>query len=146
MSIHRRKRSRKLLTLPSTGQLGVTGGSITYNLATLFTKVSILLFYLRFPSGLGFRISAYSLMFITAGYSLAQAFSFTYLCSPIRRYWDSSVAGSCIDSISAFIATAGVNLGTDIAILLLPIWLLRPLRIGMRQKIALMIVFMTGGL
>ena len=119
---------------------------MTYNLATLFTKVSILLFYLRFPSDLGFKISVYSVLFITVGYSLAQAFSFTYLCSPIERYWDSSVAGSCIDAILAYIVTAGLNLGADIVILLLPIWLLRPLRIGMRQKIAVTILFMTGGL
>ena len=119
---------------------------MTYNLGTLLTKVSILLFYLRFPSDLGFQISTYSVMFVTIGYSLGQAFSFAYVCSPMERYWDSDVAGSCIDANLAFIVTAGLNVGADIAILLLPIWLLRPVRIEIRQKIALVLLFMTGGL
>lgn len=130
----------------STQQLGVIGGSITYNFATLFTKVSILLFYLRFPSERGFKDAAYIIMFIATGYSLAQAFSFTYNCNPVERYWDSGVEGSCLNLVLAFIVAAGLNVGTDFVILPLPIWLLWPLRIATRQKVAVTLLFMTGGL
>jgi len=85
-------------------------------------------------------------MFISAGYSLGQACSFAYLCSPMERYWNSSIPGSCINSVLAFVVTAGLNVGADIAVLLLPIWLLRDLRMALRQKIALVLLFMTGGL
>jgi hypothetical protein len=86
-------------------------------------------------------------MFFTVGYSLAQAFSFIYICSPVERYWDSSVGGGCVNTDMAYIVTAALNLSADLAILVLPTWLLRPLRsVGTRQKIAVMFVFMTGGL
>lgn len=85
-------------------------------------------------------------MLVAAGYSLAQAFAFAYICSPADRYWDSSVTGSCLDANMAYIVTAGLNVGADMTILLLPIWLLWPLNMHPRQKIVLTFLFMTGGL
>ena len=117
-------------------KVGVIGGALTYNLATLLTKVSILFWYPRFPSEMSFKITVYFVMFVTAGYSLAQAFSFLYLCHPIDGYWDSSVDATCINMYLAFAVSTGMNVGADVTILLLPIWLLWPLRIDTRQKIA----------
>lgn len=86
-------------------------------------------------------------MFVTVGYSLAQGFSFVYMCNPVERYWDSRVAGTCVNANLSFIVTAGLNVGADVVILVLPTWLLRPLKnVGTRQKIAVTLVFMAGGL
>ncbi|KAH6975867.1 hypothetical protein EDB80DRAFT_740424 [Ilyonectria destructans] len=124
--------------------LGIPG-AVTYNLSTLFTKVSILHFYLRFSQERAFKFVTYFVMFIAVGYSLAAAFAFLYMCRPIPRYWDWSRPGSCLDVGSAFIASAVLNAVTDIIILCLPIWLLRPLRMRRLQKIGVALVLMAGG-
>lgn len=45
-----------------------------------------------------------------------------------------------------FLALAAFNVATDFIILALPVWILRPLRVKFSQKIALLVVLMTGGL
>ncbi|KAK3358448.1 hypothetical protein B0T24DRAFT_130275 [Lasiosphaeria ovina] len=120
--------------------------SIFYNLSTLCVKASILFFYLRFAAAnQAFRVTVYALLFVVAGYSLNAAFSFLYLCTPIHKLWDLATPGSCVDLYSAFLASAAINAATDVAILLLPSWLLWPLRLHWRHKVAVSLVMMTGG-
>jgi len=118
---------------------------MTYNFATAFIKASILKYYLRFPSNVGFRIATYFTMFVAVSNSLPQAFAWSYLCTPMAKYWDFMVEGKCIDIDSLYVVGASVNVATDIIILLLPIWLLWPLRLPTLQKVALTLTLMTGG-
>jgi hypothetical protein len=108
--------------------------------------VSILLFYLRFAIEPAFRITAYVVMFIAAGYCAANAFVWAYICQPMALYWDWSMEGTCQDTGKAYISTSALNVATDIIILLLPIWLLWPLRVRPMQKLAVTVVLMAGGL
>jgi hypothetical protein len=85
-------------------------------------------------------------MAISAANSLAPVFSVLYLCKPIAKVWDPTVEGTCGNRIVPFLTTAVFNVVTDVAILLLPIWLLAPLRINRRKKIGIMLTLMTGGL
>ncbi|RKK11523.1 hypothetical protein BFJ70_g17282 [Fusarium oxysporum] len=125
--------------------LGAIPGAITYNLSTLFTKVSILHFYLRFSQDRTFKLATYFVMFVVVGNNLPAAFAFLYMCRPIPRYWDYTRPGSCLDVGSAFITCAVLNSVTDIVILCLPIWLLRPLRMRRLQKLGVTLVLMAGG-
>ena len=115
-------------------------------MATLFAKASILQFYLRFPSSQLFRITTYFFMFVAVGYAGAQAIAWLYLCTPIQSYWDWTSHGTCVDIDAAYVVSAGLNVATDIVILVLPIWLLWPLRIRTLQKIGVTLILMTGGL
>lgn len=118
-----------------------------YNLSTLLTKSSILLFYLRFAAAnFPFRVAAYLVMSVVVAYTLLSACSMLYYCSPIEKLWDVTAPGSCIDMYAAFFALAVFNSATDVVILLLPIWLLWPLRVKLSQRIAVGLVLMTGGL
>lgn len=126
-------------------KLGSIGGSLTYNLSTLFIKVSILQFYLRFPSGWAFQLTTYFTMFVAVGYSLPQAFAWSYHCRPTARYWDRTIPGTCIEG-DPYLVSAGLNVATDIVILLLPIWLAWPLRLPTRQKMGVTGILMAGGL
>ncbi|KAF4635192.1 hypothetical protein G7Y89_g2901 [Cudoniella acicularis] len=119
-------------------------GAIAYNMGTFFIKASIILFYLRLSAHRPIRIVIYVVMFVTVGYNLAGAITPFYICTPMRFYWDSTIPGKCIDLNSNFLATAAFNVATDIALLLLPIWLLRPLCLPTKQKICVIIVLMTG--
>jgi len=121
--------------------------SVFYNLATLFVKASILSFYLRFAAAnRPFQIAAYIVLFVIVGYSLNAAFSFLYLCTPMRSLWDSSVPGTCVDLNSAYLVSSVLNVATDVVILLLPIWLLWQLRMRWQQKFAVALALMPGGL
>ncbi|KAL5314212.1 hypothetical protein ACEPPN_018637 [Leptodophora sp. 'Broadleaf-Isolate-01'] len=124
-------------------KLGIPSAT-AYNLSTLFTKTAILLFYLRLSSDFYFRIAAYVVMFVAVGYSIAGGFAFLYLCRPVPKYWNFSIPGKCVNIGAAFLAGAALNVATDVALLLLPLWLLRPLRLPLKQKIGVTLILMTG--
>ena len=115
-------------------------------MSTLFTKVAILIFYLRLSTDTYFRSVTYIVMFVAVGYSLAGGFAFLYLCRPLEKYWDFSVPGKCSDFGAAFLSGAALNVATDVALLLLPLWLLYPLRVPLKQKIGVTLILMTGSL
>ena len=69
-----------------------------------------------------------------------------YYCSPIEKLWELTLQGHYVDIYAAFLGAAVINSVTDVVILLLPVWLLRPLRVKMSQKIAVGFVLMAGGL
>ena len=107
----------------------------------------MLFFYLRFAAAnLPFRITVYFILFFVFGSTLSSALSFLYYCRPVEKLWDMSVQGSCVDIYAAFFAGAVFNSVADVLILLLPIWLLWPLRMKLGQKIAVALVLSAGGL
>lgn len=121
-------------------------GNPLFNLATLFTKASILFFYLRFPASQAFRLTVYTVMFLGCGNSFNSAISPLYVCRPMSRYWDPSVSGSCIDGSMLFLTSSVINAATDVILLLLPIWMLWRLRLSLLKKIGVLCIMMTGGL
>ena len=122
-------------------------GTILYNLATLFIKSSILAFYLRFSIERAFRLTVYAVLFVAVGYCLASALGPLYLCTPLYRFTSiKSVEGTCVNIGRWYLALAAFNVATDFMILALPFWILRPLRVNLSQRIALLVVLMAGGL
>ncbi|KAK4155678.1 hypothetical protein C8A00DRAFT_31521 [Chaetomidium leptoderma] len=133
-------------TYKETMKLGMIGGSMSYNLCTLFVKLSILSFYLRFSVDRAFRMAVYAVMFITVGYTIPNAFLFLYICKPIAFYWDWTIAnGTCLSAQTIFDSANILNMSTDFMILLLPIWMLRPLRAPLLKKIGVALILMAGG-
>jgi len=122
------------------------GGALTYNLATLFIKISILFFYLRFSVDRAFRLTVYFVMFVTVGYTVPNALLFLYVCRPMQKYWDFLLPGECVNMNAAFHTANTLNMVTDFAILLLPIWMLRPLQAPLSKKIGVTLILMAGGL
>lgn len=69
-----------------------------YYLALCFTKLSVVLQYLRiFPHSKG-RIAAYILMGVIILYSCCTVFLAVFLCVPVQRFWDPNLKGSCNNS------------------------------------------------
>ncbi|KAK1963989.1 integral membrane protein [Colletotrichum sublineola] len=116
-----------------------------YSLSVLFTKASILVFYLRFPLRRPIRIVVYAVMLATVAYSCAGALSWAYLCTPMERIWDETVPGTCVNEPMWWLMLSVCNVATDIAILLLPIWILAPLSLRLVKKIEMTIFLMAGG-
>lgn len=68
-----------------------------YYLALCFTKLSILLQYLRvFPHN-GFRIACFLLMGVVIVYSICTFFSAIFECTPVAYFWDKSLEGTCLN-------------------------------------------------
>jgi len=127
-------------------KIGMIGGAFTYNLATLFIKISILSFYLRFSVDRAFRYTVYLVMLVTVGYTVPNAILFLYVCRPMQGYWDFSIPSECVNMNAAFHTANTLNMVTDFAILLLPIWMLKPLRAPLLKKIGVTLILMAGGL
>lgn len=81
----------------------------------------------------------YAVIFVVTGYSISAGFAFLYGCK---------IPGSpaCQRTAQVFLASAILNVVTDIVILLLPIWLIWPMRLRIQYKIAVAFIMMGGGL
>jgi hypothetical protein len=120
--------------------------AITNNFATLFTKASILVFYLRFSVSKRFNIAVYFVLSIVVAYTLMGAFSFLYACQPMIRTWVPSTPGTCINVNAWYGTLVSLNVFTDLVLLLLPFWILKPLRVCFAQKAAIAAVLGAGSL
>lgn len=71
-----------------------------------------------------------------------------FQCRPIRASWDYTVDhGYCTQVVKRMYVYAGINCGTDIMILLLPMPLIIRMRhLPLRQRVGLMAIFGLGGL
>ncbi|KAK6439757.1 hypothetical protein LTR95_004028 [Oleoguttula sp. CCFEE 5521] len=119
---------------------------IMYNVALFCIKISLILQYLRIFPQKGFRMTCYGMMAIVFVYSSWCIWGQVFFCSPIAGFWDFKLAGSakCFPKLPVWFTNAGINIVTDIAIVALPIPMIRQLKMAKRQKIALMAVFALG--
>ena len=123
--------------------------AITCNLAHLFVKVSVLRFYLRFSTSRRFNVVVYVIMFMVITANILGAFSFVFICQPIRFIWDYHALkgkGRCLAMDPWYGWLVIFNCVTDGVLLVLPAWILAPLRVSVSQKAALAAILGTGGL
>ncbi|KAH8702869.1 hypothetical protein GQ44DRAFT_783444 [Phaeosphaeriaceae sp. PMI808] len=118
-----------------------------YGISIMLTKLSILTLFIRFVPWGKLRVTIYITMVIVILYSLVGSFQWVYACRPLKKYWDLTITGgSCINWLMIPVFSGVMNTTTDATILILPVLILRGLRLPMKQKIGVMIVLMTGGL
>lgn len=129
-------------------KIGDIAGPIFYNLATMFTKISLGLFYLRLsPFETAFRAAVYIVLIVSVINSTLAAFGFLWVCQPIAKYWDFSImTGKCINLTAFFLATACINAADDLALLVLPIFIMRKLQWALHRKIGAALLLMTGSI
>jgi hypothetical protein len=68
------------------------------------------------------------------------------ICNPISRFWDPTIAGTCLDKNSIILADAVVSVASDLIILILPIPLTLSLQMSTRRKMRVMGILGAGGL
>lgn len=91
-----------------------------------------------------FLLAARIVMGVVIVYGLWTVLSAFLNCIPVNAFWDSSVDGGCIPKGFLWYFNAGMNITTDLVILLLPIPVLSHLRLALRQKVGLLLIFATG--
>jgi hypothetical protein len=114
---------------------------VIYNFATPLVKISILLQYRRiFTSQTMQRICFVALIFMSA---VAISFPLTLAlsCTPVPRFWDNSIPGTCIKQHIADPIMGAVNILTDIFLLCLPMPAIKSLQLPRKQKLMLYGVF-----
>lgn len=67
-------------------------------------------------------------------------------CTPRTKIWDPMVPGHCVNINTAFVATAAVNVVSDLLILALPICNVWNLQMPKKRKMTISGVFLFGGL
>ena len=125
----------------------VLASSVLYVPALGSAKLSLLLIYRRIALAKGHRLAIYAVMAVVVGYSIALILVLIFQCNPIARAWDVAIViGTCVNRPAVYVATASVNIGTDFAILLLPIPIVLNLILPWPQKIGLGLMFAVGSL
>ncbi|KAH6637376.1 hypothetical protein C7974DRAFT_140301 [Boeremia exigua] len=127
-------------------KIAVTVGPVLFNLTTMFTKVSLGLFYLQVsPFQTGLRVVVYTVMCVSIIHGVLNALGFTWLCQPAEKYWTFSITtGKCVNLNQYILATACINAATDLILLVLPIFILYELQLPLRRKIGAALLLMTG--
>ena len=120
---------------------------VIYAWAITWTKLSILLLYLRIFTGKWARISCWILVGILAVNPIANTIPIIFMCSPIEAIWDSNIIGArCVDG-KAFFAFAGlINIVTDIIMLIIPYPVIKRLQVAKHIKFGLAGTFLLGSL
>jgi hypothetical protein len=113
-----------------------------------FVKISIVVFIKRlFGSIRAYTIISYCLIVFIALWAFTALLVNTFQCTPVQYYYDKDLDGHCMKGQVQFFQTMGsIALIEDVIILCLPLPVFWNLKINIRQKIALMIVFSLGGL
>lgn len=113
-----------------------------------FIKISILLQILRiFVPHRGINKALYwtatGLIVVISLFYTVEFFFAVIQCSPHARQWNRKIPGKCIGS-SNIVWTAGFNVITDVAILILPLASIWRLQMSYKNKIGVSLIFSTG--
>ena len=118
--------------------------TLLYVIAIFFVKLSILLLYLRiFGLRRNFQILVYGgIIFCVLFYG---AYLGTSVAEPILCSSTGATSPICTSAVSAIVIyTSVLNVCTDIYILVLPIREIMDLQMRKRQRIGLLVVFLSG--
>ncbi|PMD31667.1 hypothetical protein L207DRAFT_389981, partial [Hyaloscypha variabilis F] len=111
----------------------------------LCIKLSILFFYLRLTPYRRFRILIYLICMITAVYCLISVFQFAFDWNTTPNIRNSVIAtGSCSGPLQLCVAIAGINMGTDIMLLLLPIAMVCNIQFTGNERLGVVLIFTLG--
>lgn len=118
---------------------------VLYTITIFIVKLSTLCLWHRLFPGRGFTTSLYIIGGICIAYSITQMVCVVTQCIPLSTLWNPSIKGTCIDLGRVFVVCSSFNIATDFCIIILPIFQLWKLKVNVRQKIQLFIMFSLGG-
>lgn len=122
----------------------IFANAFSWPIAQSTTKISIGIFYLHLSSLRKFRISVYVIIVVVSVWCFEEVLANLLLCKPIDYIWDKSLDGHCVNVVAHSLASAAFNLFTDISILILPIPVLWRLRLVIKDKAGLFLIFGFG--
>ncbi|KAH7170080.1 hypothetical protein EDB81DRAFT_152127 [Dactylonectria macrodidyma] len=120
------------------------GATLIFAVSIAFSKLSVLFFYIRISPDRVIRRAVHTLIAVVAVYTVVYILLMIFRCRPISSGWDMTVEGECINNIVPMLTLSIANIVIDLFILTLPIRIVIPLQIPLRQKVSLALLFATG--
>lgn len=117
-----------------------------YKIVVCLNKASVVLLYMRIFITRSFQRICWGALSIIIGWSIGATFATIFQCVPVKKSWNKSLDGHCINSNVFWIAYAVMNVLTDVMVLSLPIPQIFKLHLKLRDKLMLCGVFLLGGL
>ncbi|MCJ1333056.1 hypothetical protein MMC10_009750 [Thelotrema lepadinum] len=114
--------------------------------STTFVKLSILHLYLQLFKLPQFRKVVYAVGALTIAFFIGVVVIQFTICQPFAKNWDTTLPGTCGDSIASALANSLVDLCLDFIILFLPMPVLWQLHLPLRRKLMLSVAFGLGGI
>lgn len=119
--------------------------SAMYLCSILGYRLALLLMYLRlFGVSQPFRYATWAVLFFVTGYLFANIVTLVFGCTPITKYWRHDEPGHCIVLVQADYAYGSMNVVSDVLLFLLPLPMVYQLRLTRKEKVGLVLVFMSG--
>lgn len=115
--------------------------------AILFTKLVILLQLLQvFVVGKNnFRYYfLHTLIWLNTIFFTILLFLEIFQCWPRVKIWNALAEGHCINISVTFVATAAINVASDVSILTMPIFWVSKLNMRWKKKVGMVLIFGTG--
>jgi hypothetical protein len=120
---------------------------IPYKIALGFTKVSLVLLYLRIFITKTFQRVGRGYLVVIIAWTIASVLVTILQCIPIKASWDKKIVDKkCVDKNSWWYAFAAINTVTDFLIVILPIRPILNLKLSKQDRIGLLCVFGIGAL
>ena len=118
---------------------------IFWALVIYFIKMSILALYIRiFPHHVFYRYCVATMILVTISVLIIVPMVI-WQCNPMDAIWNlQRKNASCLSLAGVAYANAGVNIATEVVVLILPVPLLLKLRVSMSSKVALFALFGCG--
>lgn len=114
-------------------------------MAVIFSRLSILAFYLRLSPQRWFRVFTFSLMGIASCYVIIYTFLFIFRCKPIAKNWDVSITkGTCVDTSTVMTVLSVANIVMDVLTLLLSVPVIMRLNMRLALAISVILIFSSG--
>ncbi len=117
---------------------------IFYALSLAFTKMAILLLYMRILTRGYVRKISYAVLAAVVICNIWVLVSLLIQCIPLQAVWDSSVQGWCLPSQDIGLLNSLLHIVTDFAIFALPIPAVLSLKMARNQKISVVALFGVG--
>ncbi|KAJ5766903.1 uncharacterized protein N7511_004519 [Penicillium nucicola] len=118
-----------------------------YNLTLVFAKISCLWLFVRLFRPRPFLMIAYITMGCLVIAGLWMTISGFFFCNPVRAFWSISPqvrSDKCLSASAVWFTNAGIQIGTDLVILILPMPLIWKLHMPRRQKYGVLLCFGLG--
>ena len=107
-------------------------------------KAAILIFYKTVFSVRSFRIASIVMLGVVAAWTIAFFFANLLNCYPVTPYIEPFYGNNCINGLPVWWSTGITDAIIDMAILIMPIPTILKLQLPLKQKIAIIGLFVLG--
>ncbi|KAE8375727.1 hypothetical protein BDV26DRAFT_294736 [Aspergillus bertholletiae] len=117
---------------------------LVYTTCVAFIKLSILALYKRLFTAPSMILASNIVAGLVILWAVSVCVVGVLLCLPIKKFWDPTVPGSCLDFAQYYYGQQIPNILTDAVLLVMPLKFVWALPISKTQRLLLSGVFVTG--